>query len=150
MKIADNTVNAIFDYCISQLSDVYPENEVRSMVKIALNHFFGFDGKHLALHPDQRFTESELLKFVFLTKELRKGIPIQYALGETEFCGLKFKVNQSVLIPRPETEELVKWISEVRKVKSEELVRIIDIGTGSGCIPIAFKKDLDGSRNFSC
>ena len=158
VKIADNKVNAVFDYAIKQLKDLYPENEVRSMIKLALIHYFNFDGKYLALHPEQRFTESELLKFVFLVKELKKGIPIQYALGECIFYNLPFKVNESVLIPRPETEELVDWIireyrstggKEERSVGGKEDGKILDIGTGSGCIAIALKKNT-GAEVYAC
>jgi len=140
MKIADNTVKAIFDYTIKQLSDIYPENEVRSILKITLKHYFNFDGKYLALHPDQRFTESELLKIIFLTKELKTGKPIQHILGETVFYELSFKVNENVLIPRQETEELVDWI--IKDFNNKEDIRILDIGTGSGCIPISLKKNI--------
>ena len=75
-----------------------------------------------------------------MCKELKAHRPIQYVLGEAEFYRLKFKVNESVLIPRPETEELVDLI--IKKFKTQSTLNILDIGTGSGCIPIAIKKNI--------
>lgn len=140
VKIADNTLKAVYDYSIRQLSDLYEENEIRSMMKIAMAHFFNFDSKYLAMNPNLRFTESELLKFVFLSKELKQGRPLQYILGHTEFYGLNFLVNEDVLIPRQETEELVDWM--ISDLKSEGDLNVLDIGTGSACIAISLKKNL--------
>ena len=147
VKIADNTLKAVIEYCILQLEQLYEEKEIRSMIKLALEHYFQFDGKYLAMHPDIRFTESELLKFVFMTKELKTGRPIQYILGETEFYGLKFSVNENVLIPRQETEELVHWICKDHPQMKDS---ILDIGTGSGCIAIALKKSLPKAQVDAC
>jgi release factor glutamine methyltransferase len=88
-------------------------------------------------------SESELLKFNFAIKDLKNNKPIQYILGKTEFYGLPFRVNPHVLIPRPETEELVDLI--IRENKGNTL-RILDIGTGSGCIPITLKKHLTAAE----
>ncbi len=143
MKIKSNTLPAIYEYCLTQLGDLYPENEIRTFVKLALDHYFNYDSKFLALNPDVRFTESELLKIVFMTKDLKKGKPIQYIFGETEFCGLTFKVNEHVLIPRQETEELVNWILEDDNIGGwGDKIKILDIGTGSGCIPISLKSSV--------
>src|SRR5688572_8583660 len=89
-------------------------------------------------------SESELLKFNFCVKDLKAHKPIQYILGSTEFYGCRIKVNESVLIPRPETEELVDWIKT--GLKGREPKTILDIGTGSGCIAIALKKIFPQSR----
>lgn len=138
MKIADNTLPALHRYMSEQLADLYPENELRSMLKLALDHYFNYNTKYLSLHPGVKFTESQLLDIILMVKELKTGKPIQYVLGETEFMGLKLKVNEHVLIPRPETEELCDWIlKEIPKLKSPN---ILDIGTGSGCIALAMKK----------
>ena len=144
MKMGDNTLNAIYRYSIGQIGHLYDENEVRSMVKIALNHYFNFDGKYLALHPDIRFSESELLKMVFLMKDLKKGRPIQFILGETEFCGLRLKVDENVLIPRQETEELIRLISGENT--NRQRLKVIDIGTGSGCIALSLKSHFPDFR----
>jgi len=77
-----------------------------------------------------------------ITERLKKNEPVQYVLGESWFAGIKFKVNKNVLIPRPETEELVDWIVKENQKSKGKSQNIIDIGTGSGCIPIIIKKKL--------
>ena len=79
-----------------------------------------------------------------ITERLKHNEPIQYVLGEAWFSGMKFKVNKNVLIPRPETEELVDWVvKEIENLKFRiDKLRILDVGTGSGCIPITLKKKL--------
>lgn len=89
-------------------------------------------------HANKRLSESELLAIRSIVKRLVNQEPIQYILGETTFYDCLIKVNPSVLIPRPETEELVAWILE----DIEGKIRLLDIGTGSGCIPIAFKNNV--------
>lgn len=93
-------------------------------------------------NAEKTLSESELLKFHFTLKELRSGKPLQYVLGETEFYGLKFLLNENVLIPRPETEELVHLVINVCKENKITQPSILDIGTGSGCIPVVFKKNI--------
>jgi release factor glutamine methyltransferase len=83
-------------------------------------------------------------------EDLKKEIPIQYILGETEFFGLPFKVNSNVLIPRPETEELVDWIIDTQKTNlNSDKLHILDIGTGSGCIAISLAKKLDHAKVYA-
>jgi len=96
----------------------------------------------MALEPNFRLSESELLKFHFAIKRLFKSEPIQYILGETLFHGLRLEVNPKVLIPRPETEELVNMV--IRENFDDK--RILDIGTGSGCIAIALKNKLSNCK----
>ena len=86
-------------------------------------------------------------KGIDVLSELKKQKPIQYILGETEFYGLPFKVNESVLIPRPETEELVEWV--LKRVDSNESINILDIGTGSGCIAISLAKNLPNAKVYA-
>jgi release factor glutamine methyltransferase len=99
------------------------------------------------LQPDLAFSESELKIWSFILDQLKKEIPIQYLLGTTHFYGLEFEVNSAVLIPRPETEELVDWIIQSSKVQSK--LKILDIGTGSGCIAIALAKNLPNAQVFA-
>lgn len=111
----------------------------------------------MALEPDLRLSESELLTLHFAVKELLKNKPVQYVIGETEFCGMRFFVNENVLIPRPETQELVEKLavssyqfSSFRPKrsgveKSPANVSILDIGTGSGCIAISLAKLIPNS-----
>lgn len=129
----------------ASLKDLYPEGEIRIFGNLILEKITGLSkakilaDRNLVLDPVQNELAAEIIA------RLKNHEPIQYILGETEFYGLKFKVNPDVLIPRPETEELVEWVSDDLKcwesatLKNDFSVRILDIGTGCGCIPIAIK-----------
>ena len=119
------------------MKGIYAANEVDAMAKIVFQHHFGWSAADLVLNANQRLTESELLLVHHTLKALKKEEPLQYILGETEFFDCVLKVNPAVLIPRPETEELVDLILKDNPQKD---FRIIDLGTGSGAIPIAIKK----------
>lgn len=122
----------------SSLKDLYPEGEIRIFGNLILNKITGFSLSKILAEKNNVLPSEQSKEAQQIIERLKSFEPIQYILGETEFYGLKFKVNPSVLIPRPETEELVEWVSmELDEVDSE--VRILDIGTGSGCIPIALK-----------
>ncbi|HBS53588.1 MAG TPA: peptide chain release factor N(5)-glutamine methyltransferase, partial [Flavobacterium sp.] len=96
------------------------------------------------------FSESELKIWSSILEQLKKEIPIQYILGVTHFYGLEFEVNSAVLIPRPETEELVDWIIQNSKSKAQNSrLKILDIGTGSGCIAVALAKNLLNAQVFA-
>jgi release factor glutamine methyltransferase len=137
--VSTNKVSAIVDLFRQRLHSIYDERELQNIILLAFHHVMGWDKMTFRQKQDGGLSESELLTFNFMVKRLQKHDPIQYIIGETEFYGLPFQVNSSVLIPRPETEELVDIIINDFKEKS---VRILDIGTGSGCIAIALKKHL--------
>ncbi len=122
-----------------ELDELYPREEVDSMFYLMIEHFLGLERFILAIDPEIVITkEEEQYMFEGLSK-LKKEQPIQYVLGETTFMDLKFMVNESVLIPRPETEELVNWVLEdIENIN--DVTEIIDIGTGSGCIAISLAK----------
>ncbi|WP_019669454.1 peptide chain release factor N(5)-glutamine methyltransferase [Eudoraea adriatica] len=122
-----------------ELDEIYPREEVDSMFYLIIEHFLGLERFILAIDPEIVITkEEEQYMFEGLSK-LKKEQPIQYVLGETTFMDLKFMVNESVLIPRPETEELVNWVLEdIENIN--DVSEIIDIGTGSGCIAISLAK----------
>ena len=104
----------------------------------------------LALHESWSEIEESKLLFDLALFDLQKGKPYQYVLGECDFMGNHLYINQNVLIPRPETEELVEWISDDFKLKKEEFSgNIIDIGTGSGAIAIAFKKNFPKAKVYA-
>ena len=128
------------------LKTVYAADELQEILFLVMNCITKLSQTQLHAFPEKELTEAQIKMLLLSAKKLQTGMPVQYALGETEFFGLKFEVNSSVLIPRPETEELVSWVLEERGMRSgerkeEKVVQILDIGTGSGCIPIAIKKN---------
>lgn len=131
---------------LQELSPLYDEKEVESFFYIILESFHNKKRIDLALDTAMEMDAMQLLRWERVLADLKKQKPIQYILGETEFYGLPFLVNENTLIPRPETEELVEWIlveSQNPEVKS---LKILDIGTGSGCIAISLAKNLPNSK----
>ena len=122
------------------LSPIYDKDETENFFFLILEHLKGISRVDLALNPDLEFSKDEIQKMELYLNQLKNQKPIQYLLGVTEFFGLEFNVNPNVLIPRPETEELVEWILSENKDKKE--LKILDIGTGSGCIAISLAKNL--------
>lgn len=147
MKIPSNLVKDIRNHYYEQLCSVYDKDESNAMILILIKHYFNIDRVKMALEPNLRLSESEILKIHFAVKDLLKNKPIQYIIGKTEFCDLKFKVNESVLIPRPETSELVRLIVNSRQPSA--ISNIIDIGTGSGCIAISLAKVFPHSQVYA-
>ncbi len=127
------------------LQDEFPSTELMSFFYILTEEYLGMQRVDIALNPDLEISREEQIKFESALKRLKKYEPIQYIIGNTGFFGRKFLVNKSVLIPRPETEELVEWIISDHKKYTSEL-HILDIGTGSGCIPISLSKELKNSK----
>ncbi|WP_461790876.1 peptide chain release factor N(5)-glutamine methyltransferase [Pedobacter sp.] len=129
-----------------RLNKLYEGEEVQSLFLMAIADTLGYSRGDYLLNKKQIVPDTALLRLNNIVKELVLGKPIQYIIGYAEFYGLKFNVNPSVLIPRPETEELVEWILSNYKVSNEDRLQsslnILDIGTGSGCIAIALKKHL--------
>lgn len=119
-----------------ELEADYDKGELDSMIAMCFEDLLHISRAKLSLLQAAAMSESEMLKFTEVIKELKKGRPIQYVLGKADFYGMRFLVNEQVLIPRPETEELVQWIKENHR----DVSSVLDIGTGSGCIAIALKK----------
>lgn len=132
---------------VNELGFLYQEDEVKSMFLIALEHYLNINRAGFLLKKHIGIDEAGLTIFEELLRQLKTGKPIQYIIGETNFYGLIFKVNPSVLIPRPETEELVEWILE--KTTHFNPKSLLDIGTGSGCIAITLKKNLSNSLVYA-
>ncbi len=149
MKVPSNLVKDIRNHYCEQLCSIYDKDEANAMILILLEHYFSIDRVKMALEPQLRLSESEMLTFHFAVKDLLKNKPIQYIIGETEFCDLKFKVNENTLIPRPETSELVLKIVNRQQSTDNRLCSILDIGTGSGCIAISLAKMISGSKVFA-
>jgi release factor glutamine methyltransferase len=126
------------------LTPCYPEGEVQAMTDLLLEKRLGVTRMDRFLRKDIQFSAEQLHDLADILTRLQHFEPIQYVLGEADFDGLCFAVNEAVLIPRQETAELVRWVEEhVRqKAYSSHPVRILDIGTGSGCIAIALAHRL--------
>ena len=122
------------------LKGYYPDSEALALAKMLLVEVFGFSTLELYGGKDKEFSEKHRSVLAEMIRRLQKNEPIQYIIGIESFCGLTFEVNPNVLIPRPETQELVSWI--VEDCQSEKSLRILDIGTGSGCIPVSLAKQL--------
>lgn len=143
-------------FFIEELSSIYPKTEIDSFFFLLIEEYLDFQRVDSVLKADFIIPSEVLTDFNAAIKRLKNEEPIQYILGNTEFYGLPFLVNKNTLIPRPETEELVEWIiKEVAKLQSnkvtkfdvtssaaEKSISILDIGTGTGCIPISIKKNL--------
>lgn len=121
------------------LSPAYDENEIRSLCSIIFSRLFHFTNVQIHLETHTPLSETLVDAFRKVMWRLRAGEPIQYVLGETEFAGLTFRLNADTLIPRPETEELVLWVINE---KLPDKPRVLDVGTGSGCIAVAIAKAL--------
>ncbi len=139
MQIASNKIKDVIRFFKQELHGIYEDSEIDAFIVLCFEELLNLKRSDLLLNAEKTMSESELLKFNFAIKDLKKQKPLQYILGSADFYGLKFKVNGSVLIPRPETEELVDLIIKENKGKA---LRILDIGTGSGCIPVSLKKNL--------
>ena len=149
MKVPSNLVKDIRNYYCEQLCSIYDKDEANAMILILFEHYFNISRVKMALEPELRLSESEMLTFHFAVKDLLKNKPLQYIIGETEFCDLKFKVNESTLIPRPETSELVTKIVNGQQTTDNRQISILDIGTGSGCIAISLAKHIAGSNVYA-
>ena len=127
------------------LSELYPSEEIQSFFSILSEKYLGMSRLDLTLNSEMILSEAVSEKYIEALKRLRTHEPIQYIIGETEFYGLRFKVDRHTLIPRPETEELVDWIFTESKTQQPMPCKILDIGTGSGCIAISLSKNILGS-----
>ena len=136
------TVSEIQKTYWDELSTVYDEREARAITKIVFEKILELQSHKLFLERFRILTTDQIERLKAVLKRLLTHEPVQHILEEADFYGLKFKVSQHVLIPRPETEELVEWIySEIQNQHSV----ILDIGTGSGCIPISLAKKFPGA-----
>lgn len=127
---------------IQELTPIYDALEADSFFYLVLEQQHQMKRIDLALQPESTFSEEQISEWNVILKQLQQEIPIQYILGSTSFYGLDFEVNENVLIPRPETEELVDWIITNLKIQQSKDPTILDIGTGSGCIAISLAKNI--------
>lgn len=128
-------VGNILSYFNEELNNVSNQREITSWAYISIKHILGLNRSQCIIHNKRKISKNEVDKFVSIVSELKTSKPLQYILEETFFYGLKFRLNRDVLIPRPETEELVEWILD------DKFSSVLDIGTGSGCIAISIAKN---------
>lgn len=145
MRFPTNSVKDIVSVFRKSLAGIYDSKEADSIVYLVLEKYSGYSRAKLRAQNDLKVSESVINFIVEIIEGLQKNIPVQYLLGETVFYDCKVKVDSRVLIPRPETEELVDWI--IKDFQDEiKPLRILDIGTGSGCIAIALKKHIHSAE----
>lgn len=146
----------------NSLTKLYPKSEIDSFFFILIEEYLGFQKTDSVIKSEEKIPEEKIKLLENATKRLQKEEPIQYIIGKTTFYGLPFLVTNTVLIPRPETEELVEWVlSDISKSQRTETnitniknslnkkLTILDIGTGTGCIPISLKKKLPEATIFA-
>lgn len=135
---------------LKDLISIYDDKEIESFFYIILEKNHQLQRIDLALNPELELNESQLQEWNAILNQLKKQKPIQYILQETYFYGLPFYVDENVLIPRPETEELVDLIiSKNLNFQQSNNLKILDIGTGSGCIAIAIAKNIPNASVFA-
>jgi release factor glutamine methyltransferase len=137
-------LNQLKTYFKSELSSIYEVSEINVFLYHLIEYQLKLSKIDVVLKPTIEIEQNDELFFTSAVKELQQEKPIQYIIGHTEFYGLNFKVTEATLIPRPETEELVDWILKDNSAKNK--ISILDIGTGSGCIPISLAKNCSNSH----
>ena len=144
------TYNQAFYQLKEQLQQLYEPNEAAAISHLFLEYITGLTKLERLDKKDVLFSEQQQQLYDSKLKELLRGKPIQYVTNSAWFLGKELYVNENVLIPRPETEELVQWVlSEITNHKSQ-ITNILDIGTGSGCIPISLKQALAVAEITAC
>jgi release factor glutamine methyltransferase len=134
-----NHMTETIAYINHTLKDLYPTGEIKSFTRLIMDYVCGLQPHQLLMCKSKELSDTERKEIERIVERLRQGEPVQYILGKTVFCGLRFLVNPSVLIPRPETEELVALIL---KECTGKRLRVLDVGTGSGCIAVTLSKQL--------
>ena len=133
------TIESAKDQLIQQLAGLYEPREAAGITHLVLEHLTGMNKTDRMIHKHQELSVEQEDRLLSMVTSLLNNRPIQYVLGEAWFGGMKFIVNEYTLIPRPETEELIEWI---KATANPEPQKVLDIGTGSGCIPITLKKEF--------
>lgn len=134
----------IVNNMLHRLLEVYPEGEARALVRYVLEVRYNISIPDIYMGKDRHFSEEERAELDFIVERLLHQEPVQYILGQADFHGLTFNVAPGVLIPRPETEELVDWVlEELGRLKN---ATVLDVGTGSGCIAVSLAKTCPGAK----
>lgn len=142
MNNSYRTVSDITAQIKTMLSGTYPAHEIQSIIYLIFEHVLNYTKIDIHINSNKTISKSIEKKIFEITNDLKKNKPVQYIFGKTEFYGLTFRLSSDVLIPRQETEELVNWII---KDNTGGKCRILDIGTGCGCIAVSLAKFTAGS-----
>ncbi|MDX9770223.1 MAG: peptide chain release factor N(5)-glutamine methyltransferase [Tenuifilaceae bacterium] len=144
--MSDNSILLRYKSICNELEPIYPLSEAKAIARMAIESVSNKKIHDAIANPQLTLSDGEITQLEYYISQLKLQKPIQYILGNTEFFGLNLKVTPSVLIPRPETEELVDWILTTHNESSPS---ILDIGTGSGCIAITLAKNIPGAKVFA-
>ncbi|WP_372919222.1 peptide chain release factor N(5)-glutamine methyltransferase [Salegentibacter sp.] len=142
------TISELKSSFLTDLTKDYPCEEANSFFGLLAEAYLKMSRLQVSLNRDMKISAADIEKFDRAKERLQKHEPIQHIIGETEFFDLKFKVNSNVLVPRPETEELVQWILDDLTTEKGE-IKLLDIGTGSGCIAVSLAKNLPEAKVFA-
>ncbi len=151
MHIPSNRVRDIERYIRTELDELYPEGELRMFTQMLFEAYMGWSTAQLLLHRDDTINQSDLLKFHWAVEELKQYRPIQHIIGYTDFCDCRIAVSPDVLIPRPETEEIVLRATELLNDSGANVQEgnFLDLCTGSGCIAIALAKQFPKAKIYA-
>jgi release factor glutamine methyltransferase len=134
------TIKSASQYIVDQIADLYEAGEAQAIAGWVIEDLTGLDTLSLRMQREAALTQTQLDRMVACLQQLRQYIPVQYVLGKSYFFGYTFMVSPAVLIPRPETEELVDLVLQYVRQRKGAPLRVLEVGAGSGCISIALKK----------
>lgn len=143
------TLNSYKKWFNEQLQHLYDADEIKSMLTIVAYEVLGLSRVDLVLKDNESLSEAQIVQLNNVLFQLQQEIPIQYIFEKAYFYGYEFKVSPTTLIPRRETEELVEWVLSEMNRQPEKKWRVLDIGTGTGCIPISIKKEFPLAEIFA-
>ena len=146
---ANMTMQEATYYLLNKLTTIYDKSEASQITDWVMEKLTGSKKAERMVYKNETITSEEVLLLHQYSERLLQHEPVQYVLNESWFGNMKFYVDKNVLIPRPETEELVEWIINHYNSPVDEL-KILDIGSGSGCIPISLKNRLPKAEVWSC
>ncbi|WP_158266978.1 peptide chain release factor N(5)-glutamine methyltransferase [Chitinophaga niastensis] len=138
------TIQTAFTYITGTISELYDEREAANIAHIIMEHLTGMSKLDRIVHKTKILSPDQNNRLKLAIEALQRQEPVQYITGSSWFYGMELMVNKDVLIPRPETEELVEWM--VHDAAHRHRLQLLDIGTGSGCIPLALKKALPDAQ----